>query len=39
MNIIINGKLKEFQEGISLEELLGSLSLTGKVMAAAVNMR
>jgi len=38
MNIIINGQDKEFNEGITLETLLKELSLTGKVMAAAINM-
>jgi len=38
MNIIINGEIKEFQEGTTITQLLKSLSLEGKVMAAAVNM-
>ncbi len=38
MQIVINGKDKEFAEGTTLLELLKELSLEGKVMAAAVNM-
>lgn len=38
MNIIINGKVKEFDNEITLAKLLKELSLEGKVMAAAVNM-
>jgi len=38
MNIIVNGQETECKENITLEELLNKLSLSGKVMAAAVNM-
>lgn len=38
MKLIINGETKEFNENITLEHLLEELGLTGKVMAAAVNM-
>ena len=38
MKIVINGKEKECSEQTTLQELLNSLSLDGKVMAAAVNM-
>jgi len=38
MKIIINGEIKEVTEGSTLSELLVKLDLTGKVMAAAVNM-
>ncbi len=38
MTIIINGEIKEFEENITLLEVLKALSLEGKVMAAAVNM-
>ena len=38
MNIIVNGESKEFEEDITLISILEKLSLTGKVMAAAVNM-
>ena len=38
MQLIINGETKEFEEGITLLEILQKLSLKDKVMAAAVNM-
>lgn len=38
MNIIINGETKNFDNNISLMNILNQLSLEGKVMAAAVNM-
>ena len=38
MKIIINGKTKNFKDGITIFELLCELSLTDKVMASAVNM-
>ena len=38
MKIIVNGQEREFQENITLQEVLNALSLEGKVMAAAVNM-
>jgi sulfur carrier protein len=38
MKLIINGETKEFSENITLEKVLEELGLTGKVMAAAVNM-
>lgn len=38
MKLLINGKVKSFNEDITLESVLEELSLTGKVMAAAVNM-
>jgi len=38
MNIIVNGQTKEFDEKMTLQEILNSLGLEGKVMAAAVNM-
>jgi sulfur carrier protein len=38
MKLIINGETKEFSENTTLEKLLEELGLTGKVMAAAVNM-
>lgn len=38
MKLIINGETKEFSENITLEKVLEKLGLTGKVMAAAVNM-
>lgn len=38
MNIIVNGNEKSFDEGTTLQEMIKSLNLEGKVMAAAVNM-
>ena len=38
MKIAVNGEEREFNEGITLSEVLKELSLEGKVMAAAVNM-
>jgi sulfur carrier protein len=38
MNLIINGEEKTFQEGISLQEIITSLQIEDKVMAAAINM-
>ena len=38
MKLIINGKIREFNVNTTLEKVLEELSLTGKVMAAAVNM-
>ena len=38
MNIIINGETKVFNENTTVMQLLQTLSLEGKVMAAAVNM-
>ena len=38
MKIIINGTEKEITPEMTLDALLKSLSLEGKVMAAAVNM-
>ncbi|OHE07440.1 MAG: thiamine biosynthesis protein ThiS [Sulfurimonas sp. RIFOXYD12_FULL_33_39] len=38
MKLIINGEDKEFNEIITLAQLLEKLKLTDKVMAAAVNM-
>ncbi|MCK4875597.1 MAG: sulfur carrier protein ThiS [Sulfurimonas sp.] len=38
MKLIINGEAKEFSENITLNKVLEELNLTGKVMAAAVNM-
>jgi len=39
MKLIINGETKEFSENTTLEKVLEKLELTGKVMAAAVNMK
>lgn len=38
MKLIINGNIKEFNINTTLEKVLEELGLTGKVMAAAVNM-
>jgi sulfur carrier protein len=38
MNLVINGENKQFEDNISLLEVLTELKLDGKVMAAAVNM-
>jgi len=38
MKIIINGEEKEFAKDTTLDEVLKTLSLETKVMAAAVNM-
>ena len=38
MKIIINGQEKEFEQNITLDIVLDTLDLNGKVMAAAVNM-
>jgi sulfur carrier protein len=38
MKIVVNGEIREFNEGSTLSEILNELSLNGKVMAAAVNM-
>jgi sulfur carrier protein len=38
MKIIVNGEPREFDDNKTLQEILKTLSLEGKVMAAAVNM-
>ena len=38
MTIIINGERKEFEKELTLQEVVASLGLEGKVMAAAINM-
>ena len=38
MTIIVNGENKDFDKDTILSDVLEKLSLTGKVMAAAVNM-
>ncbi|WP_457593272.1 sulfur carrier protein ThiS [Hydrogenimonas sp.] len=38
MKIIVNGEKKEFEEGMSLAQIMGRLGISEKVMAAAVNM-
>ncbi len=39
MKVIVNGEEREFQEGITLKELIQRLGLENKVMAAALNMQ
>lgn len=39
MTLFVNGEKRDFTAQITLEEVLQSLSLEGKVMAAAVNMQ
>lgn len=38
MNIIVNGQNKVFEDNINLKEIIISLQIEDKVMAAAVNM-
>jgi len=39
MKLIINGENKEFSTNISLQEIITTLQIEDKVMAAAVNMQ
>ena len=39
MKIIVNGEEREFEEGVTLAEVIRLLGLEGKVMAAAINMQ
>lgn len=39
MQIKVNGEMRELAEGATLQELIRSLGLESKVMAAAVNMQ
>lgn len=38
MNIVVNGKIKEFDNELTLLEVLKELQVEDKVMAAALNM-
>ena len=38
MRLIINGETKEFEESITLYQIIKDLKIENKVMAAAVNM-
>ncbi len=38
MILVINGEKKEFEENLSLQEIISKLKIEDKVMAAAVNM-
>lgn len=39
MQVKVNGEMREMAEGTTLQELIRSLGLEAKVMAAAVNMQ
>ncbi len=39
MQIIVNGETREFNESITLQEVITTLKIEDKVMAAAVNMQ
>lgn len=39
MQIIVNGENREFNEEITLQEVITTLQIEDKVMAAAVNMQ
>ncbi len=38
MKITVNGETKEFENGLSLQDIMQKLGIAEKVMAAAVNM-
>ncbi len=38
MKITVNGETKEFEKGLSLQDIMQKLGIAEKVMAAAVNM-
>jgi len=38
MKLVVNGEVKEFDENLTLLQLLEELNLVDRVMAAAVNM-
>ena len=38
MTLIINGETKEFQDNLTLQNIITNLQIEEKVMAAAVNM-
>ena len=38
MRVTVNGEEKRFQEGVTLQQIIESLGIAEKVMAAAVNM-
>lgn len=38
MKVIVNGEVREFEEGTTLSNILDKLFLSDNVMAAAVNM-
>jgi len=38
MNIIVNGENKDFENNVTLEQIIDTLMIKDKVMACAVNM-
>lgn len=38
MTLIINGEIKEFNDSLTLQNIITDLQIENKVMAAAVNM-
>ncbi|BBG65564.1 hypothetical protein NNO_0861 [Hydrogenimonas sp.] len=38
MRVTVNGEVKEFREGATLQQIMEKLGIAEKVMAAAVNM-
>ena len=38
MTLIINGETKEFDDSLTLQDIITNLQIENKVMAAAVNM-
>jgi sulfur carrier protein len=38
MTLIINGETKEFDDSVTLQDIITNLQIENKVMAAAVNM-
>ncbi|MBL0721654.1 MAG: sulfur carrier protein ThiS [Sulfurovum sp.] len=38
MKIKVNGEIKEYQDSLTLDELINNLGIRDKVMASAVNM-
>ena len=38
MTLIINGETKEFEDSLTLQDIITNLQIENKVMAAAVNM-
>ena len=39
MTLIINGETKEFDDSLTLQDIITNLQIENKVMAAAVNMQ
>ena len=38
MTLIINGEIKDFEDSLTLQDIITNLQIENKVMAAAVNM-